>query len=272
MNGYKFSVAMCLYNGDDPAFFGEALASVFNQSLMPDEVVLQVDGPIREELEAIINKYSSQFDFFRVFRLEKNMGHGIARNECLKHCSYEYVAIADADDINRQDRFEIQIRHFQNNAELSAVSSACYHFSSSVDQVSNIEKLPLTDKAIKKYLKKRCPLCQASTMFKKSEVLRAGGYLDWYHAEDYYLWIRMYLNGAVFENDEESLIYVRTTEEQSKRRGGIKYYKSLKRLFKFMYKNKVIGFLQYAFNVCSRFLIQVLLPNRARIVIRKVFQ
>lgn len=271
-NKYKFSVAMCVYDGDDPGFFDEALASVFDQTLPPDEVIVQVDGPIKQELESILEKYRSRSDVFRVFRLEDNRGHGIARNESLSHCSYEYVAIADADDINRPDRFERQIRHFRDNADLSAVSSACYHFSESIDRVSNEEKLPLTDREIKKYMRKRCPLCQASTMFKKSDVIRAGGYMDWYHAEDYYLWIRMFLNGAVFENDEESLIYVRTTPEQSKRRGGMKYFRSLKRLFRFMRKKKIICFPRYFLNVFSRFVVQILLPNKVRLFIRKVFQ
>lgn len=271
-NKYKFSVAMCVYDGDDPRFFDEALRSVFDQTLPPDEVVLQVDGPINAGLEEVVAKYASRYESFKVFRLEQNRGHGVARNECLSHCSYDYVAIADADDINCSNRFEKQIRHFRDNPDLSAVSSACYHFNDSVDQVLNEEKLPLTDKEIKKYMKKRCPLCQASTMFKKGEVIRAGGYRDWYHAEDYYLWIRMYLSGATFENDEESLIYVRTTEDQSKRRGGLRYFKSLKRLFRYMRKNKVIGFYRYSVNVLSRFVIQILLPHRVRSFIRRVFQ
>ena len=263
---------MCLYNGDNPTFFNDALESVYNQSLKPDEVVLQIDGPINAELENVVSKYQKSNLNFKVFRLKENMGHGIARNESLIHCSHDIVAIADADDINRFDRFEKQIEHFKTNGQLSAVSSACYHFSESINEVSNIEKLPSMHNEIVKYLKKRCPLCQASTMFKKNDVLKAGGYQDWYHAEDYYLWIRMFLNNARFENDIEPLIYVRTTKEQSKRRGGMKYFKSLRKLFKFMLKNKVITVRRYLMNVTSRFIIQVIFPNKVRIFLRKLLQ
>lgn len=272
MKEYSFSVAMCVYNGDVATFFEESLKSVFNQSLKPDEVVLQIDGPINSDLEKVIDEYQKKHLNLKVFRLPKNMGHGIARNESISHCSHELIAIADSDDINCFDRFEKQINHFKANNELSAVSSACYHFSESIDKVSNVERIPVYHKDIVKYLKKRCPLCQASAMFKKSDVIKAGGYKDWYHAEDYYLWIRMYLNGSIFENDENPLIYVRTTKEQSKRRGGLQYFRSLKKLFKYMYLKKIIGFWRYHFNVASRFIVQIILPNKLRIVIRKLFQ
>ena len=54
-------------------------------------------------------------------------------------------------------------------------------------------------------------------MFKNSEVQRAGGYKDWYHNEDYYLWIRMYLNGSSL-NLKDSLVLVRVGNEMYQRR------------------------------------------------------
>ena len=39
-----------------------------------------------------------------------------------------------------------------------------------------------------------------SVMYKKTAVEAAGGYQDWFWNEDYYLWIRMWLNEAVFGN------------------------------------------------------------------------
>lgn len=53
----KFSVAMCVYEKDNPKWFDEALASIFKQTLTPDELILVVDGPISNEIEDIIEKY-----------------------------------------------------------------------------------------------------------------------------------------------------------------------------------------------------------------------
>ena len=36
----KFSVSMCVYEKDNPVHFREAINSIINQTLMPDEIVL----------------------------------------------------------------------------------------------------------------------------------------------------------------------------------------------------------------------------------------
>lgn len=54
-----FSVLMAVYKKEQPLFFKEALRSVFEQSLIPNEVVLVKDGPLTEELEQVIADFSS---------------------------------------------------------------------------------------------------------------------------------------------------------------------------------------------------------------------
>ncbi len=53
-----FSVAMSVYRNDKPEWFDRALESILvKQSVKPDELVLVVDGPIPDELRAVIDKY-----------------------------------------------------------------------------------------------------------------------------------------------------------------------------------------------------------------------
>jgi hypothetical protein len=49
-----------------------------------------------------------------------------------------------------------------------------------------------------------------------------------------------------------------------RRRGGWKYFKSEKKLQKYMLENKTIGFGTYFANVTKRFIVQILMPNRLR--------
>ena len=45
-----FSVAISVYAKDNPAYFDRALESITEkQTIIPDEIVLVVDGPIPEE-------------------------------------------------------------------------------------------------------------------------------------------------------------------------------------------------------------------------------
>ncbi len=53
-----FSVAMCVYGKDNPDWFDQALYSVVNQSVAPNEIVLVVDGPIPQALQDVIDRYT----------------------------------------------------------------------------------------------------------------------------------------------------------------------------------------------------------------------
>lgn len=268
MNDFKFSVAMCVYGGDNEKYFEEALESIYKQTLLPNEVILIVDGPIPNSIDIVIKKYEQKENFF-VYRYKENKGHGFARNESLKHCNYNYVAIVDSDDINREDRFEKQINLFKQKPNLSVISSNSLHFNGTIDNILNEEQLPVNDSDIKKRMKTRCSICQASAMLNKTKVEQVGGYKDWYYAEDYYLWIRLMLAGYTFENIPENLLYIRTSDDQINRRGGIAYFKSMRKLYKYMHKNKIINYWTYLYNVVSRFIIQVLIHNKLRGFIRK---
>ena len=268
----RFSVSMCVYGGDHAGHFDEALKSIFCQTRMPDEVVLVVDGPVPVDIENVISKYCRQHSILNVYRLQRNQGHGNARKYGFSKCSYDYIAIADADDINVPERFEVQMKYFEDNPDLGAVSSGCFHFEDDICNIINEERLPETDREIKKKMRTCCPICQPAVILNKSAVLAAGGYKDWYMAEDYFLWIRMMLAGAEFANTSRSLLYLRTTAAQMERRGGYKYFKSMKSLYQYMLREHVINKPVYIFNVSSRFVLQVLLPGRARALIRKLLQ
>lgn len=54
-----FSVAMCVYGGDNAEWFDTALDSILvQQTVKPSEVVLAVDGPIPQTIQTVIDKYS----------------------------------------------------------------------------------------------------------------------------------------------------------------------------------------------------------------------
>lgn len=259
----KFSVSMCVYGGDDPGWFRTAVDSILNQTAKPDEVVLVVDGPVPDALDAVITGYAAD-PVFRVIRLEKNVGHGQARRTGLSACMNDLVALMDADDISAPDRFYKQLQLFAENPELTIVGGNITEF---VDEPMNIvgqRQVYVSDKEIKADMKKRCPMNQMTVMFRKAAVEAAGGYVDWYCDEDYYLWLRLMLGGAVFANIPENLVNVRVGKEMYQRRGGWKYFKSEAKLQKWMLKNKVIGIWDYAVNVTKRLIVQVLLPNRLR--------
>lgn len=266
----KFSVSMCVYKNDNPAYFKQALESIINQTRLPDEIVVVVDGPIPDSIEDVIKEYEEQ-PSFKVIRLPANVGHGNARRIGMENCTNELVALMDADDISMSDRFEKQIRCFEEDGSISIVGTNIKEFTDSYNNIAGIRAVPQKDADIKAYMKKRCPFNQMTVMFRASEVKKAGGYKNWYQNEDYYLWLRMYQNGAKFRNLADSLVLVRVGNEMYKRRGGIKYFKSEAKLQKYMLEQEIIDLFTYIKNVSVRLVVQVLMPNKVRGFVYKKF-
>lgn len=259
----NFSVSMCVYGKDNPKHFKRAVDSILNQTRKPNEVVLVVDGPITNELELIVSEYEKNSKF-KVIRLEENLGHGNARRTGLNACSNNLVALMDADDVSSETRFEKQLEQFANDENLVIVGGNITEFIGEETNIVSIREVPTEDEDIKKYIKKRCPFNQVTVMFKKNAVDSVGGFIDWYCEEDYYLWLRLYLEGYKFKNINEALVNVRIGAEMFSRRGGYRYFKSEAKLQKFMLKKGIITFGRYLINTTKRFIVQVLMPNKIR--------
>ena len=266
----KFSVSMCVYIKDNPEWFKTAVESILNQTVKPSEVVLVVDGPVNAQLDAVITHYENN-PIFRVVRLPENVGHGKARRAGLTHCRYELVALMDADDISASNRFEKQLEMFEADESLAIVGSNITEFVGEPENIVGARVVETDDAAIKADMKVRCPMNQVTVMFRKSAVDKVGGYMDWFNEEDYYLWLRMYLDGARFANLPDHLVNVRVGKEMYQRRGGKKYFLSEAKLQKYMYDNKVIGFIDFIINVGKRFIVQIVLPNKLRSWVFKKF-
>ena len=54
----NFSVLISVYKNDNPAHFDKALKSIgIDQTLLPNEIILVVDGPTTNDINRIIEKW-----------------------------------------------------------------------------------------------------------------------------------------------------------------------------------------------------------------------
>ncbi len=261
----KFSVLMSVYHKERPDFLKLSIESILNQTIKPDEIIVVKDGKLTDKLNNLINEYVNKYNnLFTIVSLKQNLGLGLALNEGLKVARNEIIARMDSDDISVPTRFEEQLRFFEENSNIDIVGGNITEFIDNEENVVAKRVVPTTNNEIKSYMKKRCALNHVTVMFKKSSVLSAGGYLQWYYNEDYYLWIRMLLNNATFANTGTILVNVRVGTEMYKRRGGKEYFNSEKKLQKYMLDNEIINKTTYLKNVYKRFIVQVLLSNKLR--------
>lgn len=258
-----FSVLLSLYKKECPSQLRQSLNSLFSQTLPPNEIILVKDGPLTAELDTVVSDYVARYSILKIVPLPQNQGLGKALNEGLKHCSYDLVARMDTDDIAKPDRFEKQMKVFEEHPELDLVGAWIDEFEGTPQHILSVRRVPETSEEIREYCKKRCPVNHPVVMFRKSAVLAAGGYQHFPLFEDYYLWVRMLKNGARFYNIQESLLYFRASPDMFKRRGGWKYAVNELSFQRMIWKMGLIGWGRFLKNVAVRFPARII-PNSLR--------
>lgn len=255
------SVLMSIYNKDNPKWLKEALDSVFNQTLPPNEVVIVQDGPINPQLESVLNSYDQTL--IKMIKLSQNVGQELALKTGLENCSYEYVARMDSDDICPLDRFATQLQEFKNDPSISVLGGYIKEFTTTTDDLNLVRTVPLNHEEIYSYAKWRSPVNHAAVMFRKSAVLAVGNYSNFLWNEDYHLWVRMLTKGYKFKNIPKVLLYARGGKSMYTRRGGLQY---LKQDYKLYSKFHQLGFLtlgEMLLNLAIRFPVRIA-PNFLR--------
>lgn len=298
------SVILPVYRQNSAAQLEEALQSILNQTRLPDEILVVTDGPVSKELEETIftitslrsvisvttRQSSSKLDSalaapeihnsklvrssedstkdntvkIKYLPLEKNRGLGETLRIAVEHTECEYVARMDADDICLPDRFEKQMKCFEEDPELSLVGGMITEFVDTPDNIVDERILPLEDAEIKKFMGSRCGVNHVTVIFKKEDLIKAGNYRSDYRQEDYYLWVRMMKVGCKFKNIPDVVVNVRSGKDQYARRSGWRYYMGHCAIFRLMYHEGMISFPRLVFNYVVRGVVQFLMPNWLR--------
>ncbi len=260
----KFSVLMSLYVKEEVTCVRECFESLLRQTVLADEWVIVEDGPLTEALYALLAEYEERYPgLIKRVPLSVNRGLGGALREGVLACSHELIARMDADDIAREDRFEKQLAAFKENPSLDICGSHIQEFDGEVQNVLAERRVPVVEKEIFKYQKRRDAFNHMTVMYKKSAVLRAGNYQDALLMEDSLLWVNMIRTGARCANVDDYLVYARTGADMYARRGGWAYYKKYKAARKKIYETGYISWWDYRYTLLVQLVI-ALLPNRIR--------
>ena len=234
----KYSVLMPVYRKENPFYFYRAALSMMKQSVSPDEFVLVCDGPLTEELDAVIRKLEETWsEQVKIVRLPENRGIGPALAAGVESCRNNLIARMDSDDIACPERCEKQLVQFRGNPALALASGAIAEF--------GYEEILI-------FARKRNPMNHMAVMMRRDAVLAVGNYRAVKGAEDYELWVRMLQAGYRAENLPDVLVYARTGNGMMQRRGGLAYARENIRLQTHFYKSGFLTFPEYISNCAVR--------------------
>lgn len=260
----KFSVLMSLYFKEKVEYFNECMESLLNQTVLPSEIVIVFDGPLKEDMYQKVDEYrSANPGLIKIVNNKENKGLGLALADGIPTCSFDLIARMDTDDIAREDRFEKQLLEFIKNPELDICGSNIDEFIESPDIIVSRRTVPRSDEEIKEYQKRRDAFNHMTVMFKKQTVLAAGNYQDCPLMEDSLLWINMIMNGSVCKNLNEPLVFARIGSDMYRRRGGLSYFAKYRRARKRIFQTGYISVFDYYYTLLIQ-LIVCLIPNGLR--------
>ena len=267
LKNIKFSVILPILERKDIVYgFPIAIESIFQNTLIPDQVLVVVDGLVSKSFKGLIMKLKKKY-LFELMWLNKKVGLDKALNLALFNSRNEIVFRADGDDINIENRFEMQLPYLLSGYDV--VGSSIDEYDEDGKYITSKE-VPLSNKDIQSLVPFRNPINHMTVGYLKKSVLEVDGYPELFLKGDYGLWIKLFSNNKKFINLEKALVKVTAGSRMINDRGGLRYIYSEFLLQKFLLKFKLTNI----FNACIVFILRSLvfsMPAILRSYIYKKF-
>ncbi len=256
----QYSILMSVYRNDKPEYLDASIQSMLMQTVLTNDFVIIIDGPINKELYDVIKKYKNTYPaIINIIELEKNMGLGYALMKGVNVCKNELVARMDADDISYKNRIKIQLKKMNELKDIDVLGSYVEEFIDNPKDIVSVREVPLIDRDIKSKMRRGNPLNHSSVVFKKSKVIKAGNYKNIRTNQDIELWNRMKYDNCTFLNIPRSLVKFRLNNDTIRRRKDINNNILMVRIWCSFYRKKYCGFVDLLYISVVSFL-NIILP------------
>lgn len=224
------AVILSVYRNDSPDHFETALLSVLEQECsewLKVKFYIGVDGPITDQLEAVIAKY--QDSIHHIHRSSKNLGLGAMLNMLIRELGDEqYVFRMDADDISLPGRFLKQIEFMERHPDCGVSGTNIIEFDEGKKDSDRLVEYPESYQNPIAQFSKRSPIAHVTACIRRSTLETTGGYPPLKFNEDIGLWFICLERGIVFRNIPKPFVKVRITSAFYSRRSANKAFEEFK--------------------------------------------
>lgn len=207
----KISVLLPIYN-EPVKYLSKALKSIQQQTYDNLEIIVILDNPKNKEAASYVDELVKTDSRIIFIKNENNLGLPASLNRGISKATGELIARMDADDIASYDRFDKQISELQLK-NLDLVASNVFDMDENGKLLGTGTKYPLSDKAIKKYLKYGDPMPHPTWLGKKEMFDALGGYRLILACEDYDFVVRAALAEYQLGVIDERLLKYRINQQ-----------------------------------------------------------
>lgn len=228
----KISLVLCVYNAEK--YLKECFVSIEQQSLRPHQVVIVNDGST-DRSQYIIKEFIESSSIPVTYIDHQNKGLTKSLNVALMHCTGDYVARMDADDIACPERLKRSLRFMQVN-QVDLMCARAQRFRTCDGELDKVPRISndLQDVSLE-LLKFGNPFIHGSFFFKRS-ILNKIKYNEAYRtAQDYELLCQLLTQGYKVGYSSEVLYKLRIDPESSGRKKGSSQVENAKNIAKFYF-------------------------------------
>ncbi|MEQ8216677.1 MAG: glycosyltransferase [Arenibacter sp.] len=211
----RISVIMSVYNAQ--VLLEEAIKSILNQSFSDFEFLI-VDDNSNDNSRNILNFFAKKDARIKIFSNTVNLGLTKNLNKLIQISKGEYIARMDADDISLFERFNDQIKYFEEHQDVDILGTFSENISSDGTVIGK-RRVPITHEEIKELLPKLNPLSHPTVMFRAASLKEIGGYDERYKtSQDFHLWFKAIGSGLKINNIPRILFQYRMDDDYVSRK------------------------------------------------------
>jgi glycosyltransferase involved in cell wall biosynthesis len=183
--------------------------------------------------------------------LRHDVCRGLARalNTGIAMATQPWVARMDADDVSPPHRFARQMAMLQDDPSIDLLAGAQAEFSEVPTRIERVKTVPTSHDEIVRALRWRNLVSHPSVVMRRSLLDQLGAYAEVGLLEDYDLFTRIVAAGGRLKATDETMILVRVTAAQRRRRGGLAYLLTELRFRTLMLRTGRISMLNYLVSV-----------------------
>ncbi len=272
------SVLMSTYKNEKPQYLNEALDSIWTkQTRKPEEIVLVKDGPLTDELDAVVNKWKEKLqDVLTIVSNPVNKGLAAALNDGIAVAKGQLIARMDSDDQSKPDRFKLQEKYMEEHPEVDILGGAIEEFNDE-GTLYNTREYPLTMNDVLRTMYRVSPMAHPTVMYRKSFFDSGFRYSSKYHiCEDVTMWYDAAAGHRVMNNLPDVILSFRRNNALMDRRSKEKawsefhaYNDGIRRVYGLFSYKYIFSFMRLCFRLMPTSIIKAIYNSRFRRIVAK---
>ena len=203
------TISVVIPTHNRPKDLRKAIKSVFNQTLLPSELIVVDDGSDPKVTSDIFENKPNQV-LTKLVRNKTAKGGNYSRNKGAKISNSNFLIFLDDDDLFTRNRIKKHVNIFRENPQVGLIYTGKQFFKYSGDEVDIVykSKKEFTNDSYPEILVNNFIGSTSAASIKKDVFLKAGGFDTNLPAmQDFDLWVRICRISSVKYDGEFNLFY-----------------------------------------------------------------